>query len=97
MLGERYPDTFAGTVTALATTVITPSAGKSIEVYWVYALTDPDSDTSPLITVSLGTRKVYSGYAISHTATLLGGINQPVVIELSESATVAVTIHYKEV
>ena len=78
------------------TTVITPAVGKSVAIYWVYALTDPDSDLSPLITVKVGNKTLYVGYAISHWEVFKGSVNETVTVTVSEPATVAVTIHYEE-
>lgn len=89
-------DAFAGQVVSGTTTVVTPSAGRRLEVLWVYALTDPDSATTPLITVTLGVRALYSGYAIAHREVFVGGVNETLSVTLSEAAPVAVTIHYRE-
>jgi len=89
--------TYAGTVgSAGESFVISPAAGKRVEILWVYALTDPDSATSPLITIKLGGTAIYSVYAIAHTQVFRGPVNGSVSVTLSEAATVAVTIHYKE-
>ncbi len=97
---QRYTSSksaVAGTVASGTTTIITPVAGKRIEIYWVYALTDPDSDVSPLITIALGGNNLYAGYAISHAEVFTGAVGATVTVTLSEPATVAATIHYKEI
>ena len=86
---------YAAVITS-TTNVITPAANNYIEVSWVYALTDPDAVQSPLLTVAIGAKPIYVGYAISHTEVFVGAVGESVTITLSESADVAVTIHYRE-
>lgn len=86
---------FASLINA-TTTVITPAANNYIEISWVYAITDPDSATSPLITVTLGSTAIYAGYAIAHSEVFKGAVGDTVTVTLSEAAPVAVTIHYRE-
>lgn len=86
------------TVTASGdTTLVTPAAGKAVRLFWVSAINDPDESTTPLIRVLLGAQEVYRGYAVSHWEVFTGAVNQPLTINLSGPASVAVTAHYTEV
>lgn len=88
------------TVTASGnTTIITPSAGKRLRLYWVYAVPDPDSTDSPLIKVTLAGTEIYRAFAISHAQRFTGAADGTVVVNLSaaDANGVAVTIHYEEI
>lgn len=99
-LANRYgggKQSYAALVsTAGTTTLVTPAAGKALEVYWVYALANPTSETAALITLTLGD-PIYVGYAISHWEKFVGPVNAPLTVTLGASVGVAVTIHYREV
>jgi hypothetical protein len=85
---------FAGSVTSLGdNTIITPPVGKSVKVFWVYTLTNPDSPTT-LITIKLGAVPIYTSYGIAHWEPFLGAVDAPLVINLSVASNVAVTVHY---
>lgn len=100
-LDNRYgggKTAFAGQVTASGdTTVITPASGSAVQVYWIYAVSDPNNSSSPLITVKLGTESIYCGYALSHWEVFTGAVDDPLIINLDQAISVAVTVHYKEV
>lgn len=88
---------YVGVVTALGdTTVITPAAGKSIQIFWVYTLTNPDSPTTR-ITISLAAVPIYTSFGIAHWEPFTGAVNAAVIINLTVASSVAVTIHYKEI
>lgn len=88
---------YTGVVTSIGdTVVITPTAGKSIQVFWVYTLTNPDAATT-LITISIGSMAIYKSYGIAHWEPFTGAVGDSVVINLSVGSDVAVTIHYKEI
>lgn len=88
----------ATTVTSAGdTTLVTPSSGKSIRLHWVYAINDPTASTSTKITIKLGSAVQYVAWAISKRQQLTGAVNQPLVINLSNTGDVAVTIFYEEV
>lgn len=93
------PSSVAGTYgTASTTTVITPGAGNSIRVWWVYAASDPDSTNNPLITVKFsGGTVLYKGYMFSHWQMFEGPTDETVQITLDSADTMAYTIHYEEV
>lgn len=96
------PDVTAAVATVTAsgdTTVITPTAGKRLRVYWVYAVPDPDSADSPLIKVKLGGTEIYRAFAISHAWRFTGATDGTLVVNLSAATAdgVAVTIHYEEI
>jgi hypothetical protein len=85
---------FAGSVTSIGdNTIVTPPAGQSVKVFWVYTLTNPDSPTT-LITVKLGAVPIYTSYGIAHWEPFVGAPNGPLIINLSAASNVAVTVHY---
>ena len=98
---ERYAGGLSAATALLTsgtTTVITPSAGKAIKVYWVSAINDPDAALSPLITVNLaGVGNIYNAYAVAHWELFTGSINGVLQVTLDQAGSVAVTVHYKEV
>lgn len=100
-LNNRYSGgklAVVATVTAAGDTVIlTPSLGKRLEIYWVYALPSPSSESFALINIRLGSNDIYRTYAIAHWEKFVGGIDEPLVVNLSAVDNVAVTVHYKEV
>lgn len=79
------------------TTVLTPSSGKALVIKWIYAINNPNADTTPLITVTVGGVEKYKVYALSKRQTITAGLNESVVINLSVPGSVAVTIIYEEV
>jgi hypothetical protein len=100
-LEDRYSKTklvHTSVVTASGdTSIITPSSGKSIKMYWISAINDPDSSTSPLITIKIGTTSYYKAYAIAHWEIFTGAVNDSLIINLDEAGSVAITVHYEEV
>lgn len=102
---ESSAGRYAGGKSAVATVVsnqgdtvlVQPAAGNAVRVAWVYAVTDPTAETPPVITVKLGATPIYSAFALSHWEPFTGALDEPLVINLSSSATVAVTVHYEEV
>jgi hypothetical protein len=94
--GGKVPAT--ETVTASGdTTVLTPATGQAIRLFWVSAIADPDAVAPPLITVKLGALECYRAYAIAHWEVFEGAVDAALVVNLSEAADVAVTVHYQEV
>ena len=86
------------TVTALGdTTVYTPTSGKRIRVYWSYAVTDPGSSASPLIKISMGGIEKFRVYALSKRQQMTGPVDGALVVNLSTTASVAVTFILEEV
>jgi hypothetical protein len=79
------------------TTVLTPSAGMALRVYWVSAINDPDASQSPRIIVKFGSTELYRAYAIAHWEIFQGQVDQPLVVNLDQSGDVAVTVHYTQV
>lgn len=91
------------TVTAIGdTTILTPSAGMALRVYWVQAQNDPDVATQARIIARFGAAglELYRNYAVSHWEPFTGGVNQELRVNLDVAAPgrgVTVTVHYKEV
>jgi hypothetical protein len=102
-LGERYSGgklAKTALVTAVGvTSVLSPSAGKSLKLYWVTAINDPAQALSPLIQVGFqgDTDYLYSSYVIGHWETFTGPVDADLEVTLDKVGAVAVTIHYKEV
>lgn len=79
------------------TTIHTPALGKRIRLYWLSALNDPDAASTPLINVRLGALEVYRTYAIAHWEVFDGAVDAPLVVNLSEAGSIAVTAHLVEI
>ncbi len=85
------------TVTAAGdTTLYTPTANASVRLVWVTAINDPDEATSPLIKILLGTTELYRVYAVGHSEVFEGQTDEPLIVNLSGVASVAVTAHIQE-
>lgn len=85
------------TVTAAGdTTIHTPATGKAIRLYWVSAINDPDLSATPLVKIKIGALECYRVFAVAHWEIFEGAANETLVINLSETASVAVTAHIKE-
>lgn len=80
-------------------TVITPTAGKRIQIYWIAFVPNSDNTISNLVTVKLSVSAInmYIGYALAHWELFTGAINEAVTINLTNTQPVAFTIHYKEI
>lgn len=80
------------------TTFITPTSGKSLRVLWVAFVPDSDNLLSTRVQVKFGAAGApfYLGYAMAHWEVFEGGLNIPLVINLSAAQAVAVTVHYEE-
>jgi len=86
------------TVTASgSTTIHTPAAGKRVRLRWIYAINDPDSAANPLIKILLGAEEKFRLYAISKRQLVTGPADGALIINLSETASVAVTALIEEV
>lgn len=84
--------------TAGDNTVITPAAGKRIQVVWVNFLPNSDNTVANLVTVKFGTGAgFYLNYAVGHFEVFTGAVDQSVVVNLTNAQPVAVTIHYSEI
>lgn len=95
---EREYTHVVATVTAAgSTTIYTPASGKRVRVRWIYAINDPTAGTAVLIRVLFGTTEKYRVYALSKRQVMTGGVNEPLIINLSAVATVAVTVLLEEV
>lgn len=85
------------TVTASGdTTILTPTAGMALTVYWISAINDPDETTTPLVKVKIGSTEIYRAYAVAHWEPFTGAVNASLVINLDGAASVAVTAHYTQ-
>jgi hypothetical protein len=86
------------TITASGdTTVYTPAAGRRIRLHWSYAINDPSSASSPLIRVILGGAEKYRVYALSKRQRITGSVDGTLVVNLSATASVAVTFVLEEI
>jgi hypothetical protein len=96
--GEREYSHHCETVTASGdTTLITPTGSNRIRLHWVYAINDPTSSSATLIKLSLGATELYRVYALSKRQLKTGGAGEALVMNLSQAASVAVTIIYEEI
>lgn len=96
--GEQDYTHVVATITASGnTTLYTPSAGKRVRLRWIYALNDPDNSTNPLIKIFLGAEEKYRVYAISKRQWTTGPVDGPLIVNLSEAASVACTFLLEEV
>ncbi len=104
-MATQVPSRYTGGKTAVCTTVTangnttiyTPTSGKSVRLYWVSAINDPDEVLNPLIKISIGATEFYRGYAIAHWEVFTGAVNDALIVNLSNAASVAVTAHIKEI
>lgn len=83
------------------TTLITPTLGKAIRMFWVSAMNSPANDNNPLLKIGFGegtnvTSEKYRTYAVAHYEKFEGAVNENLNINLSTTGSVAVTIHYEE-
>ena len=96
--GEQNYTHVVATITGTGPTVVyTPVAGKSVQLRWIYAISDPALSTSPLIQVFLGAEEKYRAYALSKRQLVTGPINGPLSISLSVAGSVAVTAILEDV
>lgn len=96
--GEREYTHVAQVVSAAGDTVIhTPAVGKSIRLWWIYALNNPSEDDPRLITVKIGSDSKYVTYGISKRQKITGGVDESLIINLSGLGSVAVTAILEEV
>lgn len=96
--GEREYTHVTATVSAPGDTVIhTPAPGKAVRLRWIYAVCDPTSDSSPLIRVRLGDEEIFRVFALSKRQVKTGAIDAPLVLNLSQGGSVAVTAIVEEV
>ncbi len=94
---QGNPSVYEGTVTASGdTTVITPTSGKAIRVFWVSIQPDPDTDPTPRSRLLIGANGKYRVYFTQHKERFDGAADEAVIINLSAAGTVAVTIHFEE-
>ena len=75
----------------------TPVVGKSVQLRWISAISDPALTASPLIQVFLGAEEKYRVYALSKRQLVTGPINGPLSISLSAAGSVAVTAILEDV
>lgn len=96
--GEQGLTHVVATVTALgSTTVYTPASGNKVLLRWTYAITDPSSSVSPLISVFLGSDEKFRVYALSKRQFVEGPVDGALRVVLSQAATVAFTALIQEV
>lgn len=96
--GEREYTHVVDTVTASGdTTIYVPATGKAIRLRWIYAINDPAATTSTLIKVRLGATELYRVWALSKRQVVTGAVDAPLIINLSNTGTVAVTVLLEEI
>lgn len=102
--GEVEHSHAVATITASGNTdILVPASGKQLHVYWLSAISDPDSSDSPLINIGFGASggaiaiAKYRVYALSKRQLMVGGVDQALVVNLSAAGSVAVTVIYDEV
>lgn len=80
------------------TTIRVPDSGKSITLYWVYAITDNTGGSNPIIQIKLGSTEVYRMIGgLAHWEPFVGAPDEPLVVNLSTSGTnVVFTFHITE-
>lgn len=98
--GGGPQDLLAATATVTAsgnTTVIAaPGVDSAIKFYWVSAVNDPDEATTPLIIFKAsGGTEYYRLYAVAHWQPFTLPENEGLIVNLSGTASVAVTVHYE--
>ena len=96
--GEREAVHVVATITASGNTVVyTPAAGKRVQVYWSYAVTQPGAATQPLISVFLGAVEKFRVYALSKRQVMTGPADGTLSVTLSAASSVATTFVLSEV
>ena len=94
---QNYTHVVATITNSGATVVYTPTVGKSLQLRWIYAISDPALTASPLIQVFMGAEEKYRVYALSKRQLTTGPIDGALSISLSEAGSVAVTVLLEEV
>lgn len=96
-------------VTTLAasgnTTLITPTLGNRLQVYWVSFVPSSDNTSANLIRIGFGTsggsidagQELYRGYAMAHWELFTGLVNKSIIVNAATIEPVVITIHYKEI
>lgn len=84
-----------------ASDVITPSAGKKIQIIWVQVIPDSANTVSNLVTIDMTINTVvtdlYKVYALGRSAKFTGDVDTDVNITLANAQPVTVNIHYREI
>lgn len=85
----------------VASTVITPSAGKRIQLVWAQVIADPDGSAGNLVTIALTISTVltniYKVYAVGRSAVFTGDVDEDLVITLENAQPVTVNLQYREI
>lgn len=79
------------------TPLATPAAGKRLRVFWVSFIPSVDNVAANLVTVKVGTRSLYVGYAMAHWEVFDGLVDAPLVVNCATAEPVAINIHYQEI
>jgi hypothetical protein len=79
------------------TTILTPAAGKSVRLWWVYALNDPASLAPRLVTIKIGSSVHSITYGVSKRQKFTGAVNDALIVNLDGAGSVAFTAIYEEV
>ncbi len=91
-----FTETFVGAGTH---TILTPDAGKLLEVFYVLAIAKPSASEDPpeIIVRFDGGDELYRSFdGLAHWEHFPGAVDQPLVLDIDANATVAVTVHYNE-
>ena len=94
---QNYTHVVATITNAGPTVMYTPVVGKSVQLRWISAISDPALTASPLIQVFLGAEEKYRVYALSKRQRTTGPIDGPLIISLSAAGSVAVTAILEDV
>lgn len=81
-----------------ASTSITPSAGKRLEIVWVQVIPNSDNSSANLVTIAFNAGiTLYRVYALGRSAVFTGATNQALNITLATGEPVTVNIQYREI
>jgi hypothetical protein len=83
-----------------ASTTITPTTGKGIQLCWIQVVPNSDNSTANLVTIQLTIggvlTTIYNVYALGRSAVFLGDVNTNLVITLANAQPVSINLQYKE-
>jgi len=84
-----------------ASTTITPTSGKGIQLCWVQVVPNSDNSSSNLVTIQMTIggvlTTIYNVYALGRSAVFQGDTNTNLVITLANAQPVSVNAQYKEI
>lgn len=82
-------------------TVVTPAAGKLIELLWASVVPSPDNVSANLVTIYFEdddpvTEAKYVVYAVGHWEPLPGPVDKALIVRTENSQPVTVALHFIE-